>query len=385
MKQKPTRLDGIRVRNFKAIRDSGAVKLTPLTVLIGNNGSGKSSLVEALETTKTMVAGDLDRAMQLWRGIEHIRYKGQKPKYRPDKSGELRAQTALEFQLRGRLDGQRFSASSAINERGGANEVFFERESVEIGNTHHQRHDSEFQTTVDGKKQRAVRIHPPSHSLLSPDLGDYIRRWQFLRVAPQEMGQPRPQTRSRGEIQLASDGSNVAEYLLEIRSLDPAAFQSILDTLQFVLPYASDIQPTITSELERAVYLQMSEADFKVPGWLLSTGTLRVLALLACLRHPNPPPLLVIEELENGLDPRTIHLFVEEIRAALAIGVTQIIVTTHSPFLLDLLDLSQMIVVERIDGRPTFTRPNESELAEWSRSFSPGRLYTMGRLTRGGK
>ena len=47
MKPKPTRLDGIRVRNFKAIRDSGALKLTPLTVLIGNNGSGKSSLVEA--------------------------------------------------------------------------------------------------------------------------------------------------------------------------------------------------------------------------------------------------------------------------------------------------------------------------------------------------
>ena len=50
-----------------------------------------------------------------------------------------------------------------------------------------------------------------------------------------------------------------------------------------------------------------------VPGWLLSTGTLRILALLACLRHPDPPPLLVVEEIENGLDPRTIHLLVEEI------------------------------------------------------------------------
>jgi len=43
-------IDSVRLRNFKAIRDSGVVKLTPLTVLIGNNGSGKSSLVEALLT-----------------------------------------------------------------------------------------------------------------------------------------------------------------------------------------------------------------------------------------------------------------------------------------------------------------------------------------------
>ena len=42
MKAKTTRLDSIRVQNFKAIHDSGTVKLTPLTVLIGNNGSGKS-------------------------------------------------------------------------------------------------------------------------------------------------------------------------------------------------------------------------------------------------------------------------------------------------------------------------------------------------------
>jgi predicted ATPase len=125
----------------------------------------------------------------------------------------------------------------------------------------------------------------------------------------------------------------------------------------------------------------MAEVDYKVPGWLLSTGTLRVLALLACLRHPNPPPLLVIEELENGLDPRTIHLFVEEIRSALALGEIQVIITTHSPFLLDLVDLSHLVVVERVDGRPVFTRPNQEALAEWSKSFSPGRLYTMGRLT----
>ena len=102
------------------------------------------------------------------------------------------------------------------------------------------------------------------------------------------------------------------------------------------------------------------------------------MALLACLRHPDPPPLLVVEEIENGLDPRAIHLLVEEFRAAIAAKKTEIIVTTHSPYLLDLLDLSHIVVVERVDGEPVFTRPDIGGLRDWSETFATGRLYTMG-------
>ena len=48
-------LKSFRLKNFKAIRDSGVVKFTPLTVLIGDNGSGKSSLVEGLSTYQRIV------------------------------------------------------------------------------------------------------------------------------------------------------------------------------------------------------------------------------------------------------------------------------------------------------------------------------------------
>lgn len=382
MTTKATRLDSVRVRNFKAISDSGAVRLTPLTVLIGNNGSGKSSLVEALETLQTMVVGDIDQALQAWRGIEHVRYKGKKQQYRHDDAGELLARTAVEFALRGRLEGKRLAAETVINERGGANQLCFEKELVQLGTFVHRRVNDKCDMTTKGRSATSGIDWPANQSIFTKDLGSYIRRWQFLRLSPQEMGRPHPQTRARTGIQLAPDGANVAEYLLEIRNLAPDTFDGIIETLQFVLPYATDMQPTITSELERAVYLQMTEADYKVPGWLLSTGTLRVLALLACLRHPNPPPLLVIEELENGLDPRTIHLFVEELRSAIERDAMQVIVTTHSPFLLDLFDLSHIVVVERIDGRPRFSRPDVKEMTQWSESFAPGRLYTMGRLTR---
>ena len=168
------------------------------------------------------------------------------------------------------------------------------------------------------------------------------------------MGSPKPQKRTGGSIRLAKDGSNIAEYLLSIRDIDPDAFDGIVETLQYVLPYAGDLQPALTSELERMVYLQMTEGHFKVPGWLLSTGTLRIVALLALLRHPKPPSLVVIEEIENGLDPRTIHLLVDEIRSAVESGRTQIILTTHSPYLLDLLNLSHIVLVDRVTASQPF-------------------------------
>jgi predicted ATPase len=182
---------------------------------------------------------------------------------------------------------------------------------------------------------------------------------------------------------LSRDGSNLGQYLWSLREASVDAFNDLLEALQYILPFVSDLQTTVTQAIERLGFLQMTEADFKVPGWLLSTGTLRVLALLACLRHPDPPPLLVVEEIENGLDPRTMHLLVEEFRASIAAKTTQILVTTHSPYLLDLLDLSHIVVVERIEDEPTFVRPDAQRLENWAKSFSPGRLYTMGRLTRG--
>jgi predicted ATP-dependent endonuclease of OLD family len=69
--------------------------------------------------------------------------------------------------------------------------------------------------------------------------------------------------------------------------------------------------------------------------------------------------------------------------AVITAQTTQIILTTHSPYLLDLLDLSHIVVTERVNGAPTFVRPDEESLKDWAQSFSPGRLYTMGRLTRG--
>jgi AAA15 family ATPase/GTPase len=68
-------IKSIAIENFKSLSNSGVVRMKPLTVLIGNNGSGKSSLLEAVETYRQVVLEGVDAAMEHWQGFEHIRHK----------------------------------------------------------------------------------------------------------------------------------------------------------------------------------------------------------------------------------------------------------------------------------------------------------------------
>jgi len=377
----PLRLESLHIRNFKAIIDSGAVALGPLTAFIGHNGSGKSSLIEALETYQAIVVDGLDAAMQRWLGIEHVRHKSVEAKERAGKP-----LNPMVFDLRiGASPRKSTRVEMAVNNDAAANHMFIERELAVHAKGWHPE---------PGLSREGAAISE-GRSILGTGMGggaghravaDHVRAWQFLSLQPERMGLPVPQQRTGGRVRLAKDGSNIADYLLDIQRLDAqfktSAMEGIVRTMEYVLPYARDLQAALTSELERKAYLQLTEGNFKLPGWMLSTGTLRVLALLATLRHPQPPPLVLIEEIENGLDPRSIHLLVEEIRTAVLTGVTQVVLTTHSPYLLDLLKLDQLVLVARdAAGEPRFHRPaSDASLVEWAKEFAPGRLYTMGSL-----
>lgn len=373
------RLQSVRVRNFKAIIDSKVIRLGPLTAFIGHNGSGKSSLIEALETYQTIVRDGLDVAMQRWMGIEHARHKAVEAK---ERAGEAVNPIAFNLAI-GKSVIKSTRIEMKVNNDPAANRIFISDESSHHANGWFIENAMSREAPSSSNAGQSILSHARGKH---GEIASQIRDWQFLTLQPERMGIPQPQQRTGGGVRLAKDGSNIADFLLDIRRLDQAAFDGIVETMTYVLPYARDLQPSVTSELERKAYLQLTEADFKVPGWMLSTGTLRILALLALLRHPNPPPLIVVEEIENGLDPRSIHLIVEEIRNAVLSGITQVIVTTHSPYLLDLLTLEHLVLVERDSkGQPRFLRPADSEnLQRWAADFAPGKLYTMGNLAGGG-
>lgn len=377
-------IGSLSIKNFKAIRDTGPLEFTPLTVLIGQNGSGKSSLIEALLTIQTLAEKDLDTAMQTWRGLEYIRNNAQKPKgIRIYKKAPPASGRSIDIKFDGYDRGSHAGATIRINERKNCNEIFIEYEHVRTGIRRLSRGADGSITPKRMDGNAVPNKFEPGTSLAMVYLGSFIRRWQFLSLNPDAMGNPVPQRRTGGRVRLTRDGSNFAEYLLDFRTKDLVGFDGLIETLRYVLPYAKDLQPTATSEVGRSVYVQMTEAGFKVPGWLLSTGTLRILALLAVLRHPEPAPLVLIEEIENGLDPRAIHLIVEEIHHAVHERGIQVIATTHSPYLLDLLPLSSIVLVDRVEGEPRFWRPENSiGVKKWAKEFAPGQLYTMDRLVK---
>jgi len=185
-------INSVRVEHFKAIQDSKSVKLTPLTVFIGNNGSGKSSLIEAMEAYRNAVVEDLDKAFASCFGFQHVWNKQS----RHNLIGE-RAENPIKFSWLGRLPNGKVKGEMAINTLPRFNGVYIERE--------------EWLAPVEGAGVKKER----DESSLPRPLKEFINNWQFISLMPDRMGVPSPKRMSgrSGSRQLQRDGSNLAQYL----------------------------------------------------------------------------------------------------------------------------------------------------------------------------
>ena len=393
-------IKSIAVENFKALRNSGRITLKPLTAIIGNNGSGKSSLLEAVETYIDILRNGVDIAMQRWQGFEQVWHKaaesGMDP--RPQLAQRLHPmRIAMDLQWGSAKAKSKGHVSMAVNATEDRNFVYIQKESGQagassfernaVGRTANQSGGVVSSPDLQSGIEAALKSVGRGQSLV-PYLGVFdglvsnLRNTLFLRLDPEGIGQLQQVKRSGERVQLASDGSNVAEYLMDLRERAPAAFGQISQALRYVLPYASDVEPKVLEAgIIRRSYVQLLEDKYEIPGWLMSTGSLRVLPLIATLLDPEPPRVVFIEEVENGLDPRTLGLVVDLMRSAAQSGRSQIIATTHSPYLLDMLSLDDVLLCERGDKGPTFTWPaSRAEMANWREHFMPGQLYTMNAL-----
>jgi predicted ATPase len=366
-----------------------------LCVLVGNNGSGKSSLIEALQCLQEMLFMGLGPAFERWGGLEQVRNNradGQTISFRlvcevPDVMDKRhRYEYHISVGLSKNGDKYRIEAESLKMDGELILDTYWQED---------RRIARSFQFTLTLGDQQpepmgylvpadepALRGNFLPVSLSSQPFQAFILRWQFLNLEPRLMGQPMLQSRTGREVHLKPEGENLAEYFLELGQA-PQAVEAVLDRMKYILPELSDIQSRAVTAIARQVMLEMREIGSSpmspIPGWLMSSGTLRALALLVLFQSPNPPSIIFIEEIENGLDPRTLNLMVEEIRNVL--DTTQVVVTTHSPYFLDLVDLKHIVVADRREGETRFYRPDsDKRLDAWKKEFSPGRLYTMNKL-----
>ena len=211
--------------------------------------------------------------------------------------------------------------------------------------------------------------------------GNYISSWQFLSLEPERMYFPIRRDYSATSVRMKSTGENLADVFSRMQD-NTTISDIILDKMRYVLPDLDNVGREEIS-IQKQIYLFLQEHNNKrrLPSWLFSSGTLRILAILAILNSEAPPPVVFIEEIENGLDPRTLNLLVEEMRGLLP--EHQFITTTHSPYFLDLVALKHIIVAERTNGKTDYYRPDDDErLNAWKTKFSAGNLYTMNKLSR---
>jgi predicted ATPase len=129
------------------------------------------------------------------------------------------------------------------------------------------------------------------------------------------------------------------------------------------------------------VQLFLEEAGKRqIPATRLSDGTLRYLCLLAILLHPEPPPLVVIEEPELGLHPDIVPYLAQLMRRASE--RTQLVITTHSQLLVNaFMESPEVIVVcERPDAETRFERLDAGRLSGWLGRYTLGQLWSMGEI-----
>jgi len=144
---------------------------------------------------------------------------------------------------------------------------------------------------------------------------------------------------------LTRTGDNVANVIQYLLEQHPEHLEQIFGVLRSRVPRIERVfaEPMPDGRL----LLQIKDAPFTLPilARFASSGTLKMLAYLIMLYDPNPPSFIGIEEPENFLHPRLLPDLAEECR--LAAANTQLLVTTHSPFLLNALNPREVRILWR--------------------------------------
>ncbi|MCI4029887.1 AAA family ATPase [Dickeya dianthicola] len=158
---------------------------------------------------------------------------------------------------------------------------------------------------------------------------------------------------------------------------DPLVKQRLLKALQALYDGIDDYDVQIEGG---TVQVFFHEGTITIPATRLSDGTLRYLCLLAVLCHPNPPPLICLEEPELGLHPDVLPTLGELLKEASC--RTQVIVTTHSDVLVDAMSdqPDAVLVAEKTPEGTTMTRLNAENLKPWLENYRLGQLWTRGDI-----
>ena len=380
-------LKSIKLTNFLSYgKSEGPTQLRQLNVIVGPNGSGKSNLFEAIELLRS-APSDLLKPIRDGGGVRDWLWKGNSP-LSPAKIEVVienpESNLPLKYVLSFTEIGQRFEI---VDER-------IENEAPLAGHDqtyffYHFENGRGVLNVKSRKRKLQLENVDPVASILSqrkdPDqypevtyLGNAFakirlyREWSFGRYTIPRL----PQKTDLPNDQLEPDASNLGLVLNRLRR-EPAVRKKLLDSLRLLYEGIDDFDVQIEGG---TVQVFFHEGRYNVPATRLSDGTLRYLCLLAILCHPNPGPLICIEEPELGLHPDVLPAIGTLLKEASE--RTQIIVTTHSDVLVDAMsDMPEAVLVaSRSETGTSLERLDAEKLKPWLEKYRLGQLWTRGEI-----
>ncbi|HEX3476930.1 MAG TPA: AAA family ATPase [Kofleriaceae bacterium] len=159
---------------------------------------------------------------------------------------------------------------------------------------------------------------------------------------------------------LAEDGSNLSAVLFSLVSEHPDAWGELETLLRSAVPgfVSLAVKPRGGPGTVMGIWREQGLKD-ELTLADLSDGTLRFLCWATLCLSPNIPPLICIDEPEIGLHPRVLPALAGVLR--LASARSQILVATHSPYFLSQFQLDEIAVMKKEDGKAVFKRPATSQ------------------------
>jgi predicted ATPase len=361
-------LEGIQIQNYRALKDvtlgktmeSDQLPLPRLIAVIGANGTGKSTLLDALGFVGDCLADGVEIACDKPHrgGFERLRTQGvneaikfeiryrEAPDERPinyslhincDASGRPRV---VRERLRQRRKGQRFGQPHPfLDLTNGAGTVWAgESTQTDEGNS---------SIPIRMKDRQVLGVSTLGTLAEHPRITKFRRflsNWYVSYFIPQRA---RTQPMAGADPHLDRTGENLAKYLQYI-SRQSQGLQQVLDRISTRIPGISKIAPDTTRD--RRLLLAFTVQGYEEPFYQqdMSDGTLKMLAYLLLMEDPDPAPLIGIEEPENGLHHQLLETLAKEFREfARRPKGPQVLITTHAPNFVDALTPEEVWILDK--------------------------------------
>lgn len=416
------RITELRLTSFKSYRDV-ALPLAPLTVMIGRNGGGKSNALDALEVLSRLVRGGeirdaLDGARRdagpVRGGIEGCPPIGSDTfelGVTIDRDGaEVRLD--VEIQVRPQVQILRETLTAEVDRR--------RRVLLETTEADPQRADIEAKVWNNKRGRNPHYMFRAAHLLTAQlplrlggktaaersvlDAADAVLAVLggvfHLDPVPQQMRHYVPEQ----DVVLRRNGENLSATIARLRRDDRPRFTELVEVIEGLPEHevvALEVGRGEFGEVMLALRERKDGREVTVPARQMSDGMLRMLAVATALLAGGPgvaiegtasvaPALtLVLEELENGLHPSQAARVLDLVKSSAAEQAFQVVLTTHSPALLNALDGDDhpgvLVIGRDRDGRTRATRLVDlpGYLAMMA-SGGLGDLVTAGRLPEPG-